>query len=516
MSGNALELRRLDRLQQTIKTAAEITRRSPTERTSWLELIGALEAAGRPDDAGMACDHALDYLPQDQLLRARRALCHLNSGRFAEALMLARETAELAGLDAVTLDLLGVVLAGCEDYGRALDAHASAGALAPDDPRIAFNLAVALRNTGAFDAAEAIYDRLIADDPCHWEAWKNRSDLRKQTTANHHMPGLELALKRASSDVPGQVMIHSALGKEQEDLGRHAKAFASYERSASLRRASIDYAVEQDLARMSEIQEAVPALSGEGGYDSAEPIFILGLPRTGSTLVERIVASHSDVFSAGELQNFGVVTARLAATQAASSAVKPRSGIIALAAEIAPETLGRAYVESTRPRTGHTPHFIDKMPVNFLYLGLIMRALPRARIIHLVRDPVDACFAIYKTLFKRAYPYSYRLDELADYYAGYRKLMGHWRAIAPGRIIDISYEYLVESPSAQISALLGRLDLPLEEQCFRFFDNPAPSGTASAAQARRPIYATSVGSWRRYEDELRPLTERLRGHGIIP
>lgn len=266
---------------------------------------------------------------------------------------------------------------------------------------------------------------------------------------------------------------------------------------------------------MSEIREAVPALSVTGGYDSAEPIFILGLPRTGSTLVERIVASHSDVFSAGELQNFGVVTARLAVTEAASSTIKPLPGIIALAAKIAPETLGRAYVESTRPRTGHTRHFIDKMPVNFLYLGLIMRALPRARIIHLVCDPVDACFAIYKTLSKRAYPYSYRFDELADYYAGYCKLMDHWRAIAPGRVIDISYEHVVESPSAQITALLDRLGLPVEEQCFRLFDNPAPSGTASAAQARRPIYATSVGNWRRYADELRPLTERLREHGII-
>ena len=504
-----------DRAQQAIEAAAQATRRSPHDPGLWLTLIRALEAAGRPDDAGAACDHALEYMPDDQLLSARRALCHLNSGRFGEALTLAQAASTLPGDDPAAFDLIGVVLAGCEDHRAALDAHARADALAPDDPDIAFNLAVALRNTGAFGAAEAIYDRLIARDPNHWEAWKNRSDLRTQTAADHHVPGLAAALDRASNDSAGQIMIHSALGKEQEDLGRHAEAFANYARSASLRRASMNYAVDQDLARMAEVREAFPTISDADGHDSAEPIFILGLPRTGSTLVERIVASHSAVFAAGELQNFGVVTARLAAAQAKAVPRSSPASTISLSAEIEPATLGRAYVESTRPRTGHTLHFIDKMPINFLYLGLILRALPRARIIHLVRDPVDACFAIYKTLFKRAYPYSYRLDELADYYAGYRRLMDHWRAIAPGRIIDVGYEHLVEDPHAQIAALLARLDLSVEERCFRFFDNPAPSGTASAAQARRPIYATSVGSWQRYESELAPLIERLRGHALV-
>ena len=506
---------RSTQLQKTIDAAARVTRRSPRNPQAWLGLIGMLDAAGRPDRAGAACDHALEYLPQNGLLRARRALCHLNSGEFGAALTTARAALSSPLDDAVALDMIGFVLAGCEDYGAALDAHTRASALAPDDPRLAFNLAVALRNTGAFRDAEAIYDRLIADDPRHWEAWKNRSDLRTQTPSDHHVLGLEAALVHASSDVSGQVMLHSALGKEQEDLGRHAEAFKHYHRSASLRRRTMDYAVEQDLARMVELRETFPALRQAEGCESAEPIFILGLPRTGSTLVERIIASHSAVFSAGELQNFGVVTARLAAARASAAPRPSPASTISLSADIQPADLGRAYVESTRPRTGHTPHFIDKMPTNFLYLGLIMRALPRARIVHLVRDPVDTCFAIYKTLFKRAYPYSYRLDELADYYAGYRRLMDHWRAIAPGRIIDLSYESLVEDPQARITGLLERLDLPLEEACFRFFDNPAPSGTASAAQARRPIYASSVGNWRRYADELEPLVERLRSHGVV-
>ena len=176
--------------------------------------------------------------------------------------------------------------------------------------------------------------------------------------------------------------------------------------------------------------------------------------------------------------------------------------------------LGESYIESTRGITGDTPHFIDKLPFNYLNIGLICLALPQAKIVHVTRDPMDTCYAVFKTLFQRAYPFSYSLDDLGRYFIAYWKLMQHWRSVFPGRMHEVGYETLVNETERESRRLVEFCGLEWEEQLSRFHEHEAPSMTASASQVRQPVYRSSVGKWRNYEKQLRPLFDLLQSAGI--
>jgi hypothetical protein len=254
------------------------------------------------------------------------------------------------------------------------------------------------------------------------------------------------------------------------------------------------------------------ATPGEG-CQTGEPIFIIGLPRTGTTLAERILASHSEVFAAGELNNFAMRMMQQVRKKTGTQNLS-RQALVKKSAELDSKDLGQAYLDSTRPLTGHSPHFVDKMPLNFLYAGLIHMALPQARIIHMVRNPMDSCYAIYKRLFQDAYPWSYDLDEIAAYFLAYRRLMAHWDEAMPGVIYRLAYEDLVTDPENTARELLRFCSLPWQPQCLRFDENKAATTTASASQVRQPVYTSSVQRWRDYKQQLAPLAAKLRDGGI--
>jgi hypothetical protein len=255
-------------------------------------------------------------------------------------------------------------------------------------------------------------------------------------------------------------------------------------------------------------------MSTAGGLvDCEEPIFIVGLPRTGSTLLERMLGSHSDVFAAGELQNFAIELVKLAKSTFAGERLDKLS-LVNKSTRLDFSALGANYLDSTRPRTGSSRFFIDKMPLNFLYIGLIHLALPAARIVHLTRHPMDACYAIYKTPFDQAYPYSYDLQDLGRYYIAYRQLMDHWHAMLPGRVLDVAYEDLVSNTEGTIRQVLEYCDLEWQPACLDFHQSLAPTNTASAAQVREPVYTSSVAKWRHVEEGLAPLRTMFEQAGI--
>ncbi len=404
--------------------------------------------------------------------------------------------------------LLGNYVDAHEHYDQAL-------VLAPHEPRFWFNRAAVRRYLGALEAAESDYDQCLRLAPGVAQAYLNRSELRVQSAGRNHVVELERVLRAATGKWTSEVPLRYALAKEYEDLGEWARAWEHLSAGARLRRQHLHYDVRTDLATVDWIRAAFAAQpADEAGATSREPIFILGMPRTGSTVVDRILGSHSQVYCAGELPDFGA---------AVVEAVKRRSGgpvtrerLIADSAHLDFAALGADYLRRTRPRTGRTPFFTDKLPLNFLYCGLIARALPGARIVHVSRGPMATCYSIYKVLFDRGYPFSYDLNELADYYAGYRRLMAHWAQLLPGRIIEVAYEQLIAHPQRETERLLGALGLPWEPQCLAFERNPAPVSTASAAQVRRPLYADSVSLWRHYSRELAPLAARLEAAGVAP
>ena len=355
---------------------------------------------------------------------------------------------------------------------------------------------------------------MIALDPTDAEAWLNRSELRRQTSARNHVEALERHLA-AGFDPPSQeVPIRYALAKEFEDLGRYAEAWRHLVRGAELRRRQFDYDVRIDLATFDWIMQAFPAGQTTGaGNANAEPIFIVGMPRTGTTLLERLMGGSAEVFAAGELPHFAAaltdaVRARLGKPRIA------RREMVAASASLDFGRLGADYVDRTRPGTLARSRFTDKMPLNFLYCGLIRRALPNARIVHVTRHPLATCHAVFKTLFNRGYPFSYDLAELAEYFAGYRSLMAHWHRAHPGDILDVSYERLVGDSAAETRRVFEFCGLAWNPGVLDTRGRGAPMTTASAAQARQPIYTTSVDLWRRYAPALEPVAARLRGAGI--
>jgi hypothetical protein len=277
----------------------------------------------------------------------------------------------------------------------------------------------------------------------------------------------------------------------------------------------MQYDGERDLATMAAIRRTFGAevfASAAAGCETREPVFVLGMPRTGTTLVERILASHTDVFAAGELNNFAMQL--MTALRALSAEKKlTRDELVEVSAQLDFARLGESYLASSRPLTGHTAHFIDKMPLNFLYVGLIHLALPNAKIINLQRDPMDTCYAIYKQLFVDAYPFSYDLEELANYYVSYRQLMEHWNVVLPGVVHTVHYEALVADLEKESRRLLEYCGLDWQPRCLQFHENREASTTASSAQIRRPIYTSSVGKWRNYGAQLQPVAAILEQAG---
>ncbi|HWQ86998.1 tetratricopeptide repeat-containing sulfotransferase family protein [Brevundimonas sp.] len=436
----------------------------------------------------------------------------IRDGRIGEALSRLATIEAGAGDDARLLQHLGEHYTHCGKPDAAARCYRRAVALTPDDPGCLYNLSAALIALGQIVEAEALLDRVIALAPHDADAWQNRSTLRRQTPDANHVAGLLDVVEQVRPG-PAEVALCYALAKELEDLGDTDHSFAWLKRGADRRRGRLSYRVEADVAAMAEIARVFDAALFErpaSGCLETGPVFVLGLPRSGTTLVDRIISSHGDVDSLGEINDFALALTRLA------GATGGKGDLIRRSADLDPAALGRAYLDSVAGYGRTRPMFIDKTPVNFLYIGLIARALPNARIIHLRRHPLDSGYALYKTLFRMGCPYSYDLEDLAAYMLAHRRLMDHWRTVVPGRILDVDYEALIADQEAVSRRIVDHCGLDWQDACLTFHENTAPAATASAAQVRQPIHARSVGLWRRYADQLEPLAAALRAGGVDP
>lgn len=432
-----------------------------------------------------------------------------------EALQAADRALALSPADARTLNTLGVVYTQANAHRQALAVLQRAVALMPESASHRFNLATLLTFIGDLDGAGREYEQCLRLDPAQWKAHMGLSQLRRQTDDANHVERLRALLPTASGNAEARLYLNLALAKEYEDLGRYPLAFAHLTAGKSSHRDSRRYAFASDRALFDALVKATSEpMIGAAGNPSDEPVFVIGMPRSGTTLVDRILSRHPQVHSAGELQNFGI------AFKQASGSRTPHVfdlDCISRAPGIDWTQLGTRYLDSTRPDTGHTPRFIDKLPHNFLYAGFIARSLPNARIVCLRRDPVDTCLANFRQLFALAspyYDYSFDLLDTGRYYLQFDRLMRHWQRTWPGRILEIGYEAIVDDLEGSTRRLLAFCGLPWEPACLAFEANAAPVATASAVQVREPIHRDSIGRWRRYESELRDLRALLREGGI--
>lgn len=462
-----------------------------------------------------AVDAAPDQLPlllkmADNLIMLRRRL---------DARQVAADAAAMAGNDGRALWAIGKIYSRCDDPSNARQLYERALAAMGTDPALLYDLALARLHTGDIAGAEENLDALLADGPATGHALHLRSTLRRQTDASNHVANLQAWLAAGFPHPAERAACLFALAKELEDLGQADKSFAVLAEAAALKRRTLTYDAAAERASIDgvratftpEVMQA-DAAGHLAGHDEVGAIFIVGMPRTGTTLLERMLGRHSDVKSAGELLDFGQLLAAAART---CMQANPGKTMLEASLLIDFAALGRAYMASAREAASGSRVFIDKMPVNYLYCGLIRKALPKARIIHLVRDPMDSCYAVYKTLFNQAYYFSYDFDELAAYYSSYHQLMQHWHAVMPGAILDVRYEELVTDTEVQARRVLAWCGLDWQAGVLTPSANDAPSTTASAAQVREPIHPSSVQKWRLYETGLAPLKARLIAAGIV-
>ena len=466
--------------------------------------------------------HAVEHLRLATRLDPQRANF---AAMYARALALAQlpalEEAEramsLSPRDPSQLMMLGMVFSQYEAHEQAAHAFRRATELMPNYVPCRFALSSSLIFLGEVAQAEQELDRCLAQDPTFWKAYLSRSLLRRQRASDNHVDELLALLAQDGNEISSpaaQVFLHMAVAKELEDLGRYDEAFPHLVSGKAAGRPQ-GYTSEADaeiFAAMRDAFFAKPEHSSKAA--SRTPIFVIGMPRSGTTLVERILSSHPDVHSSGELMSFPLTFKRLSGSRTRRLL---DVDTIAHSHTIDWAQAGADYLAHARPSAGDTPYFVDKLPHNFLYVGAIARALPQARIICLRRDPLDTCVSNLRQLFgedSSFHEYSYDLLDIGRHYIQFDRLMAYWQHQLPGRVLEVSYETLIAEQEATTRLLLDHCKLPWNDACLQFEKNEAPVSTASALQVRQPLNRSSIGYWRHYEGSMAPLRQLLTDAGI--
>ena len=440
------------------------------------------------------------------------------SQRHAEALDLLEKYESHLGNSPRYLNMAGLTYSTLGLHERAWPLYQRANELQPGVALFQANLAACGVYLGKIEEAKATYKALLERVPTHQRNHYQLSRLEQaQDTA--HVEQMKDILRSTQLSPDKNIFMYYAIGKELEDLGQWAEAFRYYKMAGDAVTSVANYDVAADLELIDKIievcdQDWLTAGPNRTPTDvtGKTPIFIVGLPRTGTTLTERIVASHSRVESVGETQFLQMVLRRESGVESIDT-MNP-----AMIEAVAKKDIGliaNGYLNAVNYRLGDKPMFIDKLPFNFLYLGFIAKAYPDAGIVHLRRNPMDACFAMYKQVFTWAYKFSYSLEGLGRYYVAYERLRNHWREILGNRLMDIEYESLVADQEGQTRMLLDRLGLNFEPACLDFDQNVTPTATASSVQVREKIHTRSVNRWKHFEQELQPLKSHLENAGIV-
>lgn len=412
------------------------------------------------------------------------------------------------------LDMAGTTFTEIGMPERAWPLYVKACELQPEIMLFQSNKAACGVHVGEIEAAREIYLKLLAQNPQHQRNHYLLARLDRAKDASH-IEQMEAVLRETNLPVDRNIFLYYALGKEYEDLQQWDKAFEYYERGGDAVCSISKYSVDDDIAIVDKVIERCNAAWLESNVPKANndkaPLFIVGLPRTGTTLTERIIASHSKVQSVGETEFIQMVLRRESKVE---SVEKMNPAILDAVANVDAAVIRDGYLDAIGYRLKDEPIFIDKLPFNVLYLGFIAKAWPDQPIVLMKRNPMDACFSMYKQVFTWAYKYSYNLDTLAKYYIAYDRLLQHWRELLGDRLVEVQYEELVSDQEAQTRRLLDGLGLQFEEACLSFEKNAAPTTTASSVQVRQKVHTGSVGRWKRYEQQLGPLRRQLDAAGI--
>lgn len=489
--------------------------RHPTNAAAIRMLAEVAARLGRNEDAEALLARCVELAPGFAEARHNHATILYRLNRSEEALV--QLDVLLAGnprhpgyrnLKAATLGRVG-------DYDGAIALYDDLLRAYPDQPKAWMSYGHSLKTVGRQADCIAAYRRAIALTPQLGEAWWSLANLKTVRFSDEDVAAMEAQLARGDISDEDRFHLRFALGKALEDAGAHEPSFVHYREGAALRRAGIEYDADETSAHAARSKAVLTGsfFAARAGWGSAapDPIFIVGLPRAGSTLIEQILSSHSAVEGTMELPDIISIARRLGGRRRRGQPSAYPEVLETLDAD-ACRALGEEYLERTRiQRKLGRPFFIDKMPNNFAHIGLIHLILPGARIIDARRHPLGCCFSAFKQHFARGQTFSYDLTEVGRYYADYVDLMGHWDAVLPGRVHRVVYERMIADPEAEVRRLLAHCGLPFEAGCLKFYENDRAVRTASSEQVRRPIFTEGVDQWRAYERWLGPLKAALGG-----
>ncbi|WAC47149.1 sulfotransferase [Asticcacaulis sp. SL142] len=506
----AATARRRGDLKTAIAAARQATELAPDRLDGWYIWGTTAMMAQAFNEAEQVLAEGARRAPANTPAQGRfwvqRARALVTLGRGRETCEVVRDALNCGLTDGASLNILGTALS---QAGRPEDAVPLLEVAVRSDPKVAdywYNLGGVQQFLGDLDAAEYSYERAVAAGD-HFSAHLGLARLKKWSADSHHIDRLK-ALKPTS--VIDTARLNYSLFKEHDDLGDPAQAWGYLQTGAKAAQQVYPWDATEEAAIVDAWRTHIsyPPAAAQTDHRPRR-IFIVGLPRSGTTLVERILTAHSDVQALGELQTFGLGVKH---GSGAPGRNLLDAGTISAAAATDPKIFAQYYDAETAYLHNGAGHTIDKLPHNHDYVGLILRAWPDALIIHVRRDPMDSLFGAYKLLFAHAHRWSYSLDDLAAHYGHYRTLMDHWQAFG---VIDVKLETLIECPEFEIRRLLKACDLPFEDACLSPHEAQGAVATASSAQVRKPINREGVSAWRRYEEQLSPLRDRLEKSGLI-
>ncbi len=401
---------------------------------------------------------------------------------------------------------LGAALLEVGEAEKAEIALERARTLDPKGINVLGNFANLKKQLGDNQASEKVYRELLNHHPTAARAWNEMARVKRFYVGDPDIPALESLHAKSGRNHEARMHAAFALGKALEETGDYDRAFEYIKEANFLKRQTFSFDIKDYQIAIDEIIRVFDASFinrfQSCGNSDGRPIFILGMPRSGTTLVEQILASHNSVFGCGEFEGMNKIVK-------ASISKFPKG-----AALLAPENfnlIGKKYVDLLTQYAGAAKRVTDKMPRNFLFIGLILTILPQARIVHCQRSPMDTCFSCYALHFPRGQEFSYNMVELGNYYVLYRRLMEHWHRVAPGQILDINYEDVILDTEVTTRELIDFCGLDWDKSCLEFHKTKRLISTASATQVREPIHSRSMERWRRFEEQLQPLKNIIDG-----
>lgn len=460
-----------------------------------------------------AVEQAAILLPADAGVQAWAAEVCSEAGDLCAGDRFRAQALKLKSAEPAVLASMAASLTNEERYEEALVYYRQILRSNPVDSAVRLNVAYSARYAGDIDLAQAQLHTLLRQNPSFHEAQFALSQLRRATIESNYIGEFEQSLAENKDDPDAKIFLGYALGKSYEDLGDYDRAFEHYSNGALWqKRSRAQGGVETAVARQvySCFVDQPPPKSGDLG---AGMIFVIGLPRTGTTLLDRMLGSHSRVENAGELRTFPFSVHRHLGLKV-RGIMAPE--LLTSLARLDYSQLGAEFLTCLPQRMWQSGFLTDKNPLNYLYAGIIARALPGAKIVHIRRNPMDTCFANFKQLFAGgAYMHSYDLQGLGDHYCAYSSLMELWRDTLKERFIELRYEDLVADSETQLRQVLSACELDWESGVLDFHQRGSSIGTASFAQANQPVYATSVDKWRHFETHLQPLEQSLLDAGVV-